>query len=292
MNLSNISKQSEVQDLVQRALAEDIGLGDVTCMAVIPDDPPMISAVIISKGTYVISGGSIAESVFTQVDPTIKVPFLVNDGKNISKNEVILKVVGPAHHILTAERTALNFLQRMTGIATLTKKYVEKMKAYETKILDTRKTAPTLRILEKYAVQCGGGENHRMGLYDRVMIKDNHMIVGGHKEELLMGLLSKAIKHARKAFPELAIEIEIDTVIQLEPILRLNPDWVLLDNMSISELTECVMLNNGQCKLEASGDITLQTVEEIASTGVDAISVGALTHSAPAASLSLECKGL
>jgi len=186
--------------------------------------------------------------------------------------------------MLVAERTALNFIQRMTGIATMTHRYVEEADNPDVMILDTRKTTPTLRTFEKYAVVCGGGTNHRYGLFDRVLIKDNHLAHWTREG----GDLAGSIHAAREKYPQLLVEVEVDTVRQLKAVLTARPDWVLLDNMQPDELRECVKLCDGICKTEASGGVNLKTIHEIAQTGVNAISVGALTHSAPSADLALD----
>jgi len=219
------------------------------------------------------------------VDRSLKCTVCRGDGKRVGRGQAVMRISGNARSILMAERTALNFIQRMTGIATLTSAFVAKVKPYGCTILDTRKTTPNLRVLEKYAVLCGGGQNHRMGLYDRVLIKDNH-------RRLWTGRgsrgLDTAVMAARRRFPTVEIEIEVENSVELKSALRARPDWVLLDNMSAAGLKECVKLCQGRSRLEASGGITLRNVRTIAASGVDAISLGCLTHSAPAADLSLE----
>jgi nicotinate-nucleotide pyrophosphorylase (carboxylating) len=207
------------------------------------------------------------------------------DGKKASAGDVILDIHGPARVILTGERTALNFMQRMSGIATLTANFVERVAAYNCLILDTRKTTPVLRTFEKYAVLCGGGTNHRIGLYDKVMIKDNHRRLWQDGDS---GDLAAAVRAARAAYPELEIEIEVESLEELTNALKAHPEWVLLDNMSPDEMRRCVEINAGRSKLEASGGITLDNIEAAAASGVDAVSLGCLTHSAPSVDLSLE----
>jgi len=192
---------------------------------------------------------------------------------------------GRARSILAAERVALNFLQRLSGIATLTRRFVEKAGPFGVQVLDTRKTAPTLRVLEKYAVLCGGGSNHRFGLFDRILIKDNHRAAWSRHGA---GGLGGAVKEARARFPRHIIEIEVENEDELEQVLPAKPDWIMLDNMPPARLERCVALARGRCKIEASGGVTLDTIEAVARTGVDAVSIGALTHSAPAADFSLE----
>ncbi|MBI9021522.1 MAG: carboxylating nicotinate-nucleotide diphosphorylase, partial [Verrucomicrobia bacterium] len=206
------------------------------------------------------------------------------DGSVVKPGDIVLTISGSARAMLVAERTALNFIQRMTGIASMTRRYVDEVNNPDVLVLDTRKTTPTLRTFEKYAVLCGGGTNHRYGLFDRVLIKDNHL---AHwvKEG---GTLAGAITESRKKYPDLLVEVEVDTIDQLKEVLVARPDWVLLDNMPPLKLRECVKLCAGLCKTEASGGVNLSTIREIAKTGVDAVSVGALTHSAPSADLALD----
>jgi nicotinate-nucleotide pyrophosphorylase (carboxylating) len=210
---------------------------------------------------------------------------VVPDGRDVAPGGTVLTIRGKAASILVAERTALNFMQRMCGIATLTSRFVEAVKEYGTLILDTRKTTPNLRLFEKYAVACGGGTNHRFGLYDRVLVKDNHRRLwqGGDPDRLDL-----AVAAARKAYPALAVEIEVESVAECRSALRGKPEWIMLDNMGCDMMRECVALCKGVSKTEASGGITLGRAREVAATGVDAISLGCLTHSAPSVDLSLE----
>ncbi len=280
----NVAKDPRVMDLIQRALAEDIGSGDVTSLSVVPETSQG-RAVILSRGRYVVAGVDVAAAVFAAVDPSLKCQVLISDGSPVNADEVMMTIEGPIRGILTGERTALNFMQRMTGIASRTREFVEAVKPHGTKILDTRKTTPTLRVLEKYAVTCGGGTNHRMGLYDMVLIKDNH-------RRLWQGAgisnLQGAVAAARAKFPGVAVEVEVESEAELCDALRASPEWIMLDNMEPARMRECVAICAKRCKLEASGGVTLSSVAAIAATGVDAISVGGLTHSAPAADLSLE----
>jgi nicotinate-nucleotide pyrophosphorylase (carboxylating) len=232
-----------------------------------------------------VAGAGIAAAVFRELDPGIQCDTAVPDGADAKADEVILTVRGNAGKLLTAERTALNFMQRMTGIATLTARFVERVKPNPVKILDTRKTTPMLRAFEKYAVLCGGGTNHRMGLYDMVLLKDNHRFLwklGGTPD------LAAAIRRVRLTHPGLPVEVEVETLPDLMAVLPEKPDWIMLDNMSLDDMRACVRACNGQCQLEASGGVTLDRIADIAATGVNAISIGALTHSAPAADLSME----
>ena len=280
----DISKQREVRELIRRSLQEDIGTVDVTSLAMVgPGDTAR--AVIVSRGRYVVAGGAIAKLVFSLCDPKLSVRVLVKDGARVSAGDPILHVKGKARSILAAERVALNFLQRLTGIATLTRQFVQKARPHGVHILDTRKTTPLLRMLEKYAVLCGGGVNHRMGLYDRVLIKDNHRAFWKRNGK---GSLAEAVAAARRRNPGLQVEVEVESESDLRTVLKAAPNWVLLDNMPVGRIRRCVQICGGKCRVEVSGGVSLRTIERISQTGVNAVSVGALTHSAPAADLSLE----
>jgi len=283
MTLPDIAEDAAVRDLVRRAIEEDVGSGDATTAALVPSTATG-EAVIVSRGDYIVSGTGVAAAVFRGADPRIECAVVAADGTAVKPDGTVMTIDGPAGPILTAERTALNFLQRMTGIASLAARFVAVTEAHGVQILDTRKTTPTLRALEKYAVLCGGGHNHRMGLYDRVLIKDNHRRLWNEAEEGL----ARAVEVSRGKFPDIPVEIEVESEQQLEDALEARPDWVLLDNMGPDQLRSCVQICAGRSRLEASGGITLANVEEIAKTGVDAISLGCLTHSAAAADLSLE----
>ncbi len=285
MMLPDILSAPDVKRRICEALDEDLGPDrlDATSVALMPSSEPA-TAELVARSPAILSGAEVAAEVFRQVDPDLRVKILQPDGTAVQPGGTVLSVSGSARSILTAERTALNFIQRMTGIATLTHQYVSKANHSSVQILDTRKTTPTLRRLEKYAVVCGGGTNHRYGLFDRIMIKDNHLAHWTREG----GNLAGAVEKARAAYPELAVEVEVDTIDQLNEVLPAKPDWVLLDNMTPLQLRECVKRCEGICKTEASGGVTLETVREIAKTGVDAISVGALTHSAPAVDLALD----
>jgi nicotinate-nucleotide pyrophosphorylase (carboxylating) len=280
MKLPDISKRRDVQELIARALAEDIGCCDVTSEALVPAQATA-RAVIIARDSYIVAGTKVAESVFRMVDRRIRCVNEIEDGRRVRKGQAIMTIRGSARSILTAERTALNFMQRMTGIATLTGRFVAKVRRHGTIILDTRKTTPMLRSLEKYAVLCGGGRNHRMGLFDMALIKDNHRALWGRE-------LGRAIAAIRKRFPKVEIEVEVENERELESALRARPEWVLLDNMTAERMRRCLKICRGRALLEASGGITLKNVARVAATGVDAISIGCLTHSAAAADLSLE----
>lgn len=283
-NLLALEKQEDVRELIGRELREDIGPGDATTLALV-DAEAMAAARIVARHELVVAGVAMAGEVFRMADPALQVEFLAADGEAVGEGTAILRVHGPARALLAAERTALNLLQRMTGIATATECLVRIVLDYGTLILDTRKTVPGLRRLDKYAVQCGGGVNHRAGLHDAILIKDNHLAFWRRKNK---GSLAEAVAAARAAYPGLKIEIEVDTLEQLREALPGRPDWVLLDNMTPETVAEAVRLCEGMCKTEASGGITKENIREYARAGVTAISVGALTHSSQAADLSLE----
>lgn len=283
-DLPNITLQPAVREAIRIALEEDIATGDATTLALVPADR-IVSAKILAKAPCVVAGGGVAGAVFGALDDTLEIDVRIFDGIPAATGDVILEMRGAARTILTGERTALNFMQRMTGIATLTATFVACVEQYGCAILDTRKTTPGLRPFEKYAVLCGGGTNHRVGLFDKVMIKDNHRRLwrdGG------AGDLAAAVREARTYAPNLEIEIEVESEAELQNALEGDPDWILLDNMPPDLMAQCVVINAGRSKLEASGGITLDNVEAAARSGVDAISLGCLTHSAPSVDLSLE----
>jgi nicotinate-nucleotide pyrophosphorylase (carboxylating) len=282
-----IAQDADVQSVVRRAIVEDVGSGDATSIALVPPEA-VASASIISRSPCVVCGTTVAASVFAAVDPATKCEALVRDGGRADAGDRIMSVSGPARGILTAERTALNFMQRLCGIATLTSRFVEAVAGTGTVILDTRKTSPCLRILEKYAVRCGGGFNHRFGLYDRILIKDNHRQMWSRDG----AGLADAVLESRRLFPGLEVEVEVESDDELKSVLTARPDWVLLDNMPIGLMRGCVGRCRGICRTEASGGITLANVSQVAGTGVDAISLGCLTHSAPATDLTLEIETL
>ncbi len=268
--------------LIELALAEDIGPGDITTQATLSGGTRG-EAVIVAREGGVLAGLPVATAVFQTVDSGIAVEELAQDGEPLAPGEVVAHLRGPLAGILTAERVALNFLTRLSGIATLTSRFVDAVAPYPAVILDTRKTTPGWRKLEKYAVRCGGGMNHRLGLYDQVLIKDNHVAA--------CGSISKAVERVRAAALGVPIEVEVRTLAELEEALALGVDRILLDNMDLPTLREAVRLAGGRVPLEASGGITLENVAQVAACGVDFISVGALTHSAPALDLSLELGG-
>ncbi|MBM3858770.1 MAG: carboxylating nicotinate-nucleotide diphosphorylase [Verrucomicrobia bacterium] len=272
-----------IRSLARAALAEDVGAGDITTESVVPVES-RAKAVILAKEPCVVAGLPLVEAVFAELG-AVETVALAAEGAVTSAGKPVCRLNGPARAILTGERTALNFLQRLSGIATLTRQFVDAVAGTAAQILDTRKTTPTLRLLEKYAVAAGGGANHRMGLFDAVMIKDNH-------RQLLARLgasaLGSAVAAARAAKPGLPVIIEADSLEDVEAALRAGADQILLDNMTPAELRDAVKLVAGRAKTEASGGVRLSNVAEIAATGVDYISVGALTHSARAVDFSLD----
>ncbi len=270
-----------IEPIVRAALAEDLGRGgDVTGAACIPDGARM-TARFTARREGRIAGLDCARLAVLAMDPHASFEVTTPDGADAAKGAVLATVSGDARAVLVAERTALNLLQRMSGIATLTRAFVRAVEGTQARIVDTRKTTPGLRALEKYAVRCGGGSNHRFGLDDAILIKDNHIAVCGG--------VAQALERARAQAGWLCkIEIEVDTLDQLEQALAGGPDVILLDNFKVENLRRAVVLVAGRVKLEASGGVTLDTVRAIAETGVDAISVGALTHSAPALDIGLD----
>jgi nicotinate-nucleotide pyrophosphorylase (carboxylating) len=269
--------------LIDLALAEDIGGGDITSAATIP---AMMQAegTLLAKAPGVISGLEAAAAVFTRVDPAVRFIPLVNDGDRVAPMAPIATVSGPARSLLAAERVALNLLQRLSGVATETARYVGAVAGTRARVVDTRKTTPGLRALEKAAVRHGGGANHRFGLTDGVLIKDNHLAAVGGPDRV-----TRAVTTARAGAPHtLKIEVEVSTLDELAEALEAGADIVMLDNMDVPTMRKAVAMTAGRALLEASGGITLGTIGEIAATGVDLISVGALTHSAPALDISLD----
>jgi nicotinate-nucleotide pyrophosphorylase (carboxylating) len=266
-------------------LAEDIGPGDATTTVSVPVDR-QVGGRILSRREGVVAGLPLVEMVFGELSRSVQVQRQVEEGVSVRPGAEVALVSGPAAPILTGERTALNFLQNLSGIATLTAQFVSEVAGTNCRILDTRKTVPGYRELAKYAVRAGGGYNHRLGLYDRIMFKDNHWIAG-------KAPIQDLVSRARKEHPNLAIEVEVDSMDQLARVLPLGVDWILLDNFPTEDVAESVRIRNDnpqgrKTRLEASGGIHLENVREYAQTGVDAISVGYLTHSAPALDLSLE----
>ena len=283
---SGITDMEEMdQTLIDLALAEDIGSGDVTSQYFIPEER-LARAFVTVRAPGVVSGVDIAARVFVTVDPALRIEVMVGDGSQVAEGAMVLKVEGTARSILTAERTALNFLQNLSGIATLTAKYVEQTHGTGCRILDTRKTLPGYRALAKRAVVHGGGTNHRMGLYDRAMVKDNHLVAEGD-----LAALQEAIRRLKHDHPGVGVELEADSPAQVRDFLTLDGvDYLLLDNMTLDDLRESVAARGSERKpmLEASGGVTLDRIADIAATQVDFISVGSLTHSAPALDIGLD----
>ena len=263
---------------MQVALKEDVSTGDITTNAIVSDDA-WLQGHFVAKAAGIIAGLKVAELVFQELDNRVQVEFIKRDGETVRSGQIVAKVSGPGRALLSGERVALNFLQRMSGIATMTCQFVKAVKGTQAKILDTRKTAPSLRLLDKWAVQLGGGHNHRFGLYDMILIKENHIAAAGG--------LRAAVTKVREAYGEkYSVEIEVKNLKQLREAVELPVDRILLDNMSLHELHEAVRLVAGRIPLEVSGNVTLDNVAAIARTGVDFISVGRLTHSAPALDIS------
>lgn len=271
-------------EIVRRALAEDVGSGDVTTLATVPEDM-MATASMAAREPLVICGLPLAEAVFQEVSKKIEIQRQAEDGQLAHRRQTLLRLRGPAGAMLTAERVALNFVQRLSGIATSTARFVDAVAGTKARILDTRKTTPGLRQLEKYAVACGGGTNHRAGLFDRVLIKDNHLAALRQEPP---NAVEAAVRRAREKYPNLEVEVEADTLEQVEQALLAKADVILLDNMSNEDLRAAVWLVNGRAKTEASGGVSLASIRAIAETGVDFISVGALTHSARAMDIALD----
>lgn len=269
---------------MRAALREDVGSGDVTTLATVPAELAA-SAVMAAREPLVVCGLEVAEAVFHEVSPEIQIEPLAQDGQRATRGQALMRLRGRARGILTGERVALNFVQHLSGIATLTARFVEAIAGTSARILDTRKTNAGLRSLEKYAVTQGGGTNHRFGLYDRVLIKDNHLAALRLEPP---NAIEAAVRRARAQYPSLQIEVEADTLEQVQQALLARADCILFDNMSVEDLRAAVWLVNGRAKTEASGGVTLATVRAVAETGVDFISVGGLTHSARAADIGLD----
>lgn len=303
MNTENRKKVGQgfslAKSIILQALKEDIGKGDITTQLTIPANQNS-TAKIIAKQDGVLAGSDVVRTVFTTLNPKIKVKFFIKEGEKFKKGETIAELKGNSRALLTGERTALNFLCRLSGIATLTRKFVDKISHTKAKILDTRKTTPNLRILEKYAVKVGGGENHRFGLYDMILIKDNHIKAAGG--------ITNAVLKAQKKFKEVRLpkslfttgsrtsvimEVETKNIKEVKQALELKVPMIMLDNMKLNQIRKAVRLrriSNGKAKLEVSGGVNLRNVRKIAETGVDYISVGALTHSAPIIDMSMKTR--
>ena len=269
---------------VANALAEDIGSGDVTTNALIPADHQS-EARIIAREDIVLCGVSLALAVFQELDPHCEILQIKKDSHQVNQGDNVMSITASTRALLTGERTALNFIQRMSGIATIAALYVNEVRDSNALIFDTRKTTPGWRQLEKYAAHCGGAQNHRHGLDDMVMIKDNHLASMGGSNQI-----ARAIETTQKHAPELKVEVEADTVSQAKEAADAGADIVLLDNMTLGELRRAVSVVDNRSQTEASGGISLRDIKEIASIGVNRISVGAITHSAPAVDISMEIK--
>jgi len=269
---------------VHAALAEDMGPGDVTTLATIPEEATA-QAALIAREPLTVAGLAFAEAAFHALAPAMQITPLVSDGQSAAAGQVLLKLQGSARALLTAERVALNFVQRLSGVATLTALYVAAVEGTRAQILDTRKTTPGWRRFEKYAVTCGGGKNHRLGLFDLVLIKDNHLAALRHEKP---NAVAAAVSRARAQYPALEVEVEADSLTQVQQGVEAKADIILLDNMPLDQLRTAVEWVAGRVQTEASGGVNLHTVRSIAETGVDFISVGALTHSARAVDMALD----
>jgi nicotinate-nucleotide pyrophosphorylase (carboxylating) len=275
---SPLLARSDFLPLIRAALAEDVGDGDITTLATVSADA-RARGLLLAKSSLVLAGLDLAEAVFVEVDPSCELVRAVDEGTACEPGRIIGHVTGPARALLSGERVALNFLQRLSGIATLTRRFVEAAGGRIT-VLDTRKTTPTLRAIEKYAVRVGGGRNHRMGLYDAFLIKDNHI--------RLAGGIGASVQRARRFRPDAPVEVEAQSPAEVDEALTAGVDTLLVDNLSLDEVREAVTRASGRARVEISGGVTLDRIEALAATGADFVSVGALTHSAPAADISLE----
>lgn len=277
--------RKRVESLIDMALEEDLGgFCDTTTVSVIAPDLQAKGA-LLCKEDCVCAGLEVAEMVFKKLSPDIQWKPLVKDGDFCPNRTVLAEMEGPARALLTGERTALNFLQRLCGVATVSKRYASAVAGTKTIILDTRKTTPGWRNIEKYAVAVGGSSNHRIGLFDRIMIKDNHRELAGMEGA---GGITRSVKKAREKFPALEIEVEADTLGEVREAIDAGADYILLDNMTNEQMAEAVKMNSGKARLEASGGITIERIPSIAALGVDFISSGALTHSVKSTDISME----
>ena len=275
-----------VTSLVRAALREDLGSGDATTLATVPRSHTSF-AEMRAREPLVVAGLEFAKAAFRQRSATVKLKSGAKDGDRVEAGQTLLTTSGSSQALLSAERVALNFVQQLSGVATLTRKFVDAIAGTGARILDTRKTTPGLRLAQKYAVTCGGGENHRIGLWDRVLIKDNHLVA---VRDAKPNAIAAAVARARAKFPRLKVEVEADTLEQVAQAVAAGADIILLDNMTNAELREAVKIVGRKARTEASGGVNLRTVRGIAETGVDYISVGALTHSARAVDIGLDFK--
>jgi nicotinate-nucleotide pyrophosphorylase (carboxylating) len=274
----------EIQRVVQMALAEDVGSGDITTSATVPVGATA-KAAMIAREPLVVAGLAVAGAVFRELSPAIQITMRAEDGARVKAGAVLMEIAGSTSAILTAERAALNFVQRLSGIATFTRQFVDSVSGIRARIMDTRKTTPGLRRLEKYAVACGGGTNHRLGLFDHVLIKDNHLAALRYEGP---NPIAAGVARARAKYPGQKIEVEADTLEQVDQALAAGADILLLDNMNLVQMRLAVQKAKGRAQTEASGGVNLATLRPIAETGVDFISVGALTHSARAVDIALD----
>ena len=271
---------AQIEQLIKSALEEDIGGGDLTTLSTVPPETRG-KGLFRAKRDCVVAGLFLLQKIFSLLDSDVRVHYLCRDGDQVAKGKVVAEAEGPVRALLMGERTALNFLQRLSGTATLTRRYVEAVKGYPCKVIDTRKTTPGLRTLEKYAVRMGGGTNHRLGLYDAALVKDNHIAASGS--------IGQAVSEIRRHAPFMArVEVECADLKQVQAALDAAADVIMLDNMGTKEMAEAVRLINKRAWVEASGGITLERLREVAEAGVDFISVGALTHSAPAVDFNMK----
>ena len=281
------STNLQIEEVIDRALAEDLAKGDVTTEALIPVDRQG-TGLMVAKKEGVLAGVNVTRQVFHRVDPELKVEFLLEDGARVKPGTKVATLSGSIASILKAERVALNFVQRLSGIASETNRYVEAVKGLPVRIMDTRKTTPGLRALEKHAVKAGGGENHRMSLGDGILIKDNHLAALRSQGLNLKQIVAKARQNSPQRLP---VEVEVGTVAEASEALEAGADVIMLDNMNLEDMCTAVQSIHGRALVEASGGITLDNVRAVAETGVDSISVGALTHSTKALDISLELNG-
>ncbi len=266
-----------IDEQVKESLREDVGSGDISALLVHPEKQAL--AQIKSREPAVVCGIPWAKSVFKQIDPQVQLTWSVKEGQQVTPGQIWLQASGSARSLLTAERSALNWLQTLSSVATQTAQFIQALKGTQTQLLDTRKTIPGLRVAQKYAVRCGGGKNHRMGLFDAYLIKENHL--------MSCGSITQAVKLAREQNSGKIIEVEVENLDQLMEALAVKTDLIMLDNFQLPEIKQAVILNNGQAKLEVSGNITLENIRELASTGVDYISSGSLTKHIKAIDLSM-----
>lgn len=281
MSIPQSLLEQSIQINIQQALQEDIGAGDITALLT-PEDE-QAAATVISRDSMVLAGQPWVNALIQAYDPAVQVTWLKNDGERVAPNEAFLKLAGSARSLLTVERPALNFVQTLSAVATKTAEYVAQLDGLQTRLLDTRKTLPGLRIAQKYAVAVGGGQNHRLGLFDAFLIKENHIMAAGG--------IAQAVAKARSIAPGKPVEVEVETWDELDQALAAQADIVMLDNFSQQEMIDAVKHAAGRCKLEASGNITIANLREVASTGVDYISMGALTKDLKAVDLSMRFNG-